>query len=122
MAVPINRWNRVGELMARLLNPKSGDTTPGRLSGYGPSGMNQQPRPRWPDNSADVVGSPRNIQKRLAAYQARGWGLSETGRPARESEPAFISGEMADQETRNSPALAPSLRSSRSMWADKWQR
>ena len=122
MAAPINRWNRVGELIARLLDRQSRDAAPGRLSGLGPRGINQQPRVRWSDNSADVVGSPQNIQKRLAAYQARGWGLQETGRPAWKSEPALHSGEMADQETRNLPALAPSLRSSRSTWADKWQR
>ena len=84
--------------------------------------MNQQPRVRWSDNSAAVVGSPRNIQEKLAAYQARGWGQQETGRSARQPEPALSSGVSANQESRNTRALTPSLSCSRSTWADKWQR
>jgi len=122
MAATIKPWNRVGELIARLLDRPSGDAAPGRLSGCAPSGMNQQPRVRWSDNSADVLGSPRNIQKRLAAYQARGWGQQKTGWWAEQREPTVISGGIANQEPRNTGALAPSVRSSGSMWADKWQR
>jgi hypothetical protein len=122
MATSMKWWNRIGELIARLLDRQSGDTAPGRLYGHGPSGMNQQPRVRWSDNSAAVIGSPRNIQEKLAAYQARGWGQQETGRSARQPEPTLSSGGSANQEPRNTRALAPSLRSSRSTWADKWQR
>jgi len=122
MATSMKRWNRIAELIARLLDRQSGAAALGRLSGYGPSGMSQQPRVRWSDNSAAVVGSPRNIQERLAAYQARGWGQQETGRSARQPEPALISGGIANQEPRNTRALTSSLRSSRSTWADKWQR
>jgi len=129
MAASMKRWNRIGEFMARLRDRQSGDTAPGRLSGYGPTGMNkqpragnQQPRIRWSDNSADIVGSWRNIQEKLAAYQARGWGQQETGRSARRPEPALSSRVSANQEPSNTRALTPSLRSSRSTWADKWQR
>ena len=122
MATSLKRWNRIGEFIARLTDRRSGDTAPGRLSGHGPSGMNQQPRVRWSDNSSAVVGSPRNIQEKLAAYQASGWGQQETGRPARQPESALISEGIANQEPRNTGALTPSLRSSRSTWADKWQR
>jgi len=84
--------------------------------------MNQQPRVRWSDDSAAVLGSPRNIQEKLAAYQARGWGEQETGRSARQSEPALSSGVSANQERSNTRAQTPSLSYSRSTWADKWQR
>jgi len=84
--------------------------------------MNQQPRFRWSDNSASVVGSARHIQEKLAAYQVRGWGQQETGRSAGEFELALRSGEITNQEARNAGALTPSLRSFRSTWADKWQR
>ena len=67
MAPSMKRRNRIGEFIARLLDRQSGDTAPGRLSGHGPSGMNQQPRVRWSDNSAALVGSPRNIEEKLAA-------------------------------------------------------
>ena len=122
MATSMKRSNRIGELIARLLDRQSGDTAPGRLSGHGPSGMNQQPRVRWSDNSGAVVGSPRHIQEKLAAYQARGWGQQETGRSARQPQPALIAAGIANQEPRNTSALTPSLRSSRSTWADNWQR
>jgi hypothetical protein len=122
MATSIKRWNQVNELIARLLDRKSGDIAPGRLSEHGPSGINQQPRVRWSDNSASVVGSARHIQEKLAAYQARGWGQQETGRSAREFELALGSRGIANQEATNTGALTPSLRSSRSTWADKWQR
>ena len=122
MATRMQPWNRTGELIARLLDRQSGHTAPGQPSGHGPNGMNQQPRVRWPDNSAAVVGSPRNIQEKLAAYQARGWGQQEIYRPARQPEPELISGEIANQEPRNAPALTASLRSSRATSADKWQR
>jgi hypothetical protein len=122
MATSMKRRSRVSELIARLLDRQSGDTAPGRLSGHGPSGMNQQPRFRWSDNSASVVGSARHIQEKLAAYQVRGWGQQETGRSAGEFELALRSGEITNQEARNAGALTPSLRSFRSTWADKWQR
>ena len=122
MAASMKRRNRIGELIARLLERPSGDAAPGRLYGHGLSGMNQQPRVRWSDNSAAVIGSPRNIQEKLAAYQARGWGQQETGRSARQPEPALSSGEIANQEPRNTRVQTPSLRYSKSTWADKWQR
>ena len=122
MATSMKRRNRLGGLIARLLDRQSGGTAPGRVAGHGPSGMNQQPRFRWSDNSAAVIGSARNIQEKLAAYQARGWGQQETGRSAREFELALRSGGIANQEARNAGAPTPSLRSSRSTWADKWQR
>jgi len=122
MAASMKRRNRIGELIARLLDRRGGAAAPGRLCGQGPSGMNQQPRVRWSDNSASIVGSPRYIQEQLVAYQARGLGQQETGRSARQPEPASSSGEIANQEPRNMRALTPSLRSPRSTWADKWQR
>jgi hypothetical protein len=125
----MKRWNRIGKFIARLLDRQSRHAAPGRLSGHGPSGMNQQPRVRnqhprisWSDNSAAIVGSPRNIEEKLAAYQARGWGLQQADRSARQHEPALSSGGIANQEPRNTSALAPSLRSPRSTWVDKCQR
>ena len=121
MATSMKRWNRIGEFIARLLDRQSRDTAASRLSGHGPSGMNQQPHVRWSDDSAAVVGSARNIQEKLAAYQARGWGQQETDRSARQSEPAISEG-ITNQESRNTRALTSNLRSPRSTWADKWQR
>jgi hypothetical protein len=123
MAARMKRRHRIGELVARLLDRRSGGTVPGLPSGQGPSGMNQQPRVRWADNSADIVGSPRNIQEKLSAYQARGWGPQETSRSsARSPEPALSSEGIANQEPSYGRAPTPSLRSPRSNWADKWQR
>ena len=122
MATSMKRRNRIGEFIARLLHRPSGNAAPGRLYGHGPSGMNQQPHVRWSDNSASIVGSPRYMQETLAAYRARGWGQQETGRSARQPEPALSSGEIANQEPRNTRALTSNLRSPRSTWADKWQR
>jgi hypothetical protein len=123
MAARVKRRHRIGELVARLLNRRSGDTDPGRPSGHGPSGMNQKPRVRWADNSADIVGSPRNIQEKLSAYEARGWGPQQTSRSsARLPEPSSSSGGITNQEPSNTHAPTPSLRSPRSTWADKWQR
>ena len=119
MAASMKRRNRIGELIARLLDRQGGDAAPGRLCGQGPSGMNQQPRVRWSDNSASIVGSPRYIQEQLVAYQARGLGQQETGRSARQPEPALSSGVSANQERRNPRAQTPSLSSSRSTWVDK---
>jgi hypothetical protein len=123
MATSMKRRNRIGEFIARLLDRQSGDTAPGRLSGYGPSGMNQQPRVRWSDDGAAIVGSPQNIQEKLAAYQARRWAQQDADRLARQPEPvSSSSGGIANQEPRDTRALTPRLRSPRSMWADKWQR
>lgn len=122
MAASMKRWHRIGEFITRLFDRQSGKAVADRLYGRGPSGMNQQPRVRWSDNSAAIVGSSRNIQEKLAAYQARGWGQQEAGRLARQPEPALSSGVSAHQESSNTRALTPSLRSSRSTWADKWQR
>jgi hypothetical protein len=123
MAARMKQRHRIGELVARLLGRRSGGTAPSRPSGHGPSGMNQQPGVRWADNSADIVGSPRNIQEKLSAYQARGWGPQETSRSsARPPELSLSSGGIASQEPSNTRAPTPSLRSSRSTWADKWQR
>ena len=122
MATSMKRRNRIRDLIARLLDRQSGNTAPGRLYGHGPSGMNQQPRVEWSDNSAAVVGSPQNIQEKVAAYQAHGWGQQETGRSARQPEPVSSSGAIANPEPRNTRTLPPSLRSSWSTWADKWQR
>ena len=122
MAASMKRWHRIGESITRLFYRQSGKAGPDRLYGQGPSGMNQQPRVRWSDDSAAVLGSPRNIQEKLAAYQARGWGEQETGRSARQPEPALSSGVSANQERRNTRAQKPSLSYSRSTWADKWQR
>ena len=123
MEARMKRRHRIGELVARLLDRRSGDTAPSRPSGQGPSGMNQQPRVRWADNSADIVGSPQNIQEKMSAYQARGWGPQATSRSsARPSETSLSFGEISDQEASNAHAPTQSLRSSRSTWADKWQR
>jgi hypothetical protein len=122
MAARMKRWRRIAESITRLFDRQSGKAVPDRQCGRGPSGMNQQPRIRWSDNSAAVVGSPRYIQEKLAAYQARRWGQQETGRSARQPEPTLISGVNANQERRNTRARTPSLSSSRSTWADKWQR
>lgn len=111
--------SRIGESIARLLDRQNGKAG---LYGRGPSGMNQQPPVRWSENSAAVVGSPQNIQEKLAAYQARGWGQQEGGRLARQPEPALSSGVGANQKPSHTRALTPSLRSPRSTWADKWQR
>jgi hypothetical protein len=122
MAASMKRWHRIGESITRLFDRQSGKAVPDRLYGRGPSGMNQQPRVRWSDNSAAIVGSPRNIQEKLAAYQARGWGQQETGRSARQPEAALSSGVSANQERRNTRAQTPSLSYSRSTWTDKSQR
>jgi hypothetical protein len=122
MAASRKRWHRIGESITRLFDRQSGEAGPDRRCGRGPSGMNQQPRVRWSDNSAAVLGSLQNIQEKLAAYQARGWGQQETGRSARQPEPALSSGVSANQERSNTRAQTPSLSCSRSTWADKWQR
>jgi hypothetical protein len=122
MAASTKRWYRTGAFIARLLYRQNGDTAAGRLSGQGPSGMNQHPRGSWSDNDTGVIGSPRDIQEKLAAYQAGGWGQQETGRSAGPPAPALSAGGPANQEPRNTHALTPGLRSSRSTWADKWQR
>jgi hypothetical protein len=122
MAASMKRRNRIGEFMARLRDRQSGDTALGRPSGYGPTGMNQQLRVGNQQHNAAVLGSPQNIQEKLAAYQARGWGQQETGRSARQPEPALSSGVSANQERSNTRAQTPSLSCSRSTWADKWQR
>jgi hypothetical protein len=88
MAASMKRWHRIGESIRRLFDHQSGKAVPDRLCGQGPSGMNLQAHVRWSDNSAAVVGSPRYIQDKLAAYRARGWGQQETGRSARQPEPA----------------------------------
>ena len=85
----------------------------------GESSMTRRPQVRWSDDG--LIGSPRNIQEKLAAYQARGLGRSRTGRSATQPEPASSSMEVADAEP-TIPATMPSLGSSRSLWADKWQR
>jgi hypothetical protein len=120
MATSMKRRNRISEFIARLLDRRRGDTAPARLSGHGPSGMNQQLRVRWSDNSPAIVGSPRNTAEKIAAYQAHGCG--QVDRAVRRPEPALSSGVVANQEPRNTHALTASLRSSRSTWADKWQR
>jgi hypothetical protein len=122
MAVSMKRWHRIGESITRLFDHHSEEGVPDRLCGRGPSGMNQQPPVRWADNSAAVVGSPQYIQEKLAAYQDRGWGQQEKGRSARQPEPVLSSGVSANQESSNTRARTPSLRSSRSTWVDKWQR
>ena len=117
MATSMKRRNRIGDLIARLLRRQAGDT--GRLSGHGPTGMNQQPRVRWSDDGAAIVGSPQNLQEKLIAYEARRWGQQQAAdRSARQPEPTSSSpGGIADQD-----AMTPRLRSPRSTWADKWQR
>jgi hypothetical protein len=122
MAARMKRWHRIAESITRLFYRKSGKAVPDRQCGRGPSGMNHQPRIRWSDNSAAVVGSPRYIQEKLAAYQAHRWGQQETGRSARQPEPALSSGVSANQERSNTRAQTSSQSSSRSTWADKWQR
>ena len=122
MAASMKRRNRIGELIARLLDRRGGAAAPGRLCGQGPSGMNQQPRVRWSDNSASIVGSPRYIQEKLVAQQAGGVRQHEIGRSATQPEPASSSGEIANQESGNMRVLTPRLRSPGSTWADKWQR
>jgi len=116
----MKRWNPIGEFIARLLDRRRGHTAPGRLSGHSPSGMNQQLRVSWLDNSAAIVGSPRNIEERIAAYQAHGSGQAD--RAARRPEPALSSGVVANQESRNTNAPTSSLRSPRTTWVDKCQR
>jgi len=118
MATSMKRRNRIGDLIARLLHRQSGDTAPGRLSGHGPSGMNQQPRVRWSDDGAAIVGSPQNLQEKFAAYEARRWGQQAADGSVRQPEPTSSSpGGIANQD-----AMTPRLRSPRSTWADKWQR
>jgi hypothetical protein len=119
MAASMKRWYQIGESITRLFDHQSGKAVPDRLCGRGPSGMNLQAHVRWSDNNAAVVGSPRYIQDKLAAYRARGWGQQETGRPARQPEPVWNSGESANQERTNTRVQTPSLNSSRSTWVDK---
>lgn len=124
MATGMKRRNRIGEFIARLLDRRRGHTAPAQLSGHGPSGMNhgmnQQLRVRWSDNSAAIVGSPRNIEAKIAAYQAHGCGQAD--RVVRRPEPALSSGVVANQEPRNTNAPTLSLRSPRLTWVDKCQR
>jgi len=122
MAANMKRTSRIGEFIARLLDRSGGSAARGRLDGRGPSGMNQQPRVRWSDNSADIVGSPRYIQEKLVAYQTRGLGQREPGRLARQPDPALTSTGIANREPTTTGAPTPSLSHSRSTWADKWQR
>ena len=84
--------------------------------------MTQPPRVRWSDDRADLVGSPRNLQKRYAAYQAGGLSQQETGQPATQPDPTLSSGENANQEPSSILAKMSSPRCSRTLWADKWQR
>ena len=119
MAAGMKRWHRIGESITRLFDRQSGKAVPDRLYGRGPSGMNQQPCVRWSDNNAAIVGSPRYIHDKLAAYRARGWGQQETDRSARQPEPALSSEVSANQERRNPRAQTPRLSSSRSTWVDK---
>ena len=122
MATGMKRWNRIAELVAWLFGRERRDVAPGPPGARGPSGMNHQPCVGWPDDSSEIVGSPRNIQEKLIAYRARGWGQQETRRPARHPEPEVSSGVSADPEPSHPHELGSTLRSSRSTWADKWQR
>ena len=117
-----NQRNWIGNVVSRLLGRQSGDTAPDRPYRHGPSGMNQQPRVRWSDNSPAIIGSARYTQEKLAAYQARGWGQQEPGRSVRQPEPSSSSGGFATQEPRQTRTPTPSLSHPRSTWADKWQR
>ena len=80
---------------------------------------NQQPHVSWSDNSANIIGSRRYIQEKLAAYQAWRRGQQATGGSARQPEPGLISRGSANQEPKNTRALTASLRSPESTWADK---
>jgi len=122
MAASTNRRNRIGEFIARLFDRPSTGRAPGQLYGHGPSGMNQQPRIRWSDNSASLIGSARYIQEKLVAYQTRGVGRQSAGRTAGQSEPASSAGGDAKTDPRQTDEPTPGLRSPRSAWADKWQR
>ena len=127
MAASLKPRHPIRELVARLLDRPSRDVVPGRASRDGPSGMNQQRRVRWsedsaPDNGASIVGSPRYIHDKLVAYQAHGLGQRETGRSGRQCEPSLRSGEIANPEQSDTRVQATSLRSSKSTWADKWRR
>jgi len=86
------------------------------------SSMTQSPRVRWPDDRADLAGSPRNLQKRLAACQAGSERQQEPSQRTMRPTPTVSSGETANQDGRNIPAETPSPRSSRTLWADEWQR
>ena len=80
MATSMKPWNRIGKVIARLLERQGANPSPDRLSGRSLRGMNRQPIVRWLDDSAAIIGSPRNIQERLAKCQASGWGQQATGR------------------------------------------
>ena len=118
--VPITkRSSQVADLFARLLNRPNGGTAPRRGSGRDSGGRNPQTRTGLSDSSATIIGSPENLQEKIAAYQIRGWGLQSTGQSARKSEPTLMFG---GQEPNNGCPPTLNMRSPRSMWADKWQR
>jgi hypothetical protein len=119
MAASMKRWHWIGESITRVFDHHSGKAVPDRLHGRGPSGMNQQPRVGWADNSAAIVGSPRYVQEKLSGYQARGWGQQVTGPSATQPGPALSFGGSANQELRNTRAQTPNLNSLRSTWVDK---
>jgi hypothetical protein len=73
-------WSRIGKLIGRLIDRQGGNPSPDRVSGSSLGGMNRQPIVRWLDDSAAIIGSPRNVQEKLAKYQTGGWGQQATGR------------------------------------------
>ena len=123
MAASMKRWNRIGELVARLRDRQRGEHGPRPTI---PVRSNRdEPVSRTPDGRtiARILSGVRETSRRkIAAYQARGWGRQETARSARPPEGTLRPAAIADQEPRNARALTPSLRSSRSTWADRWQR
>lgn len=84
--------------------------------------MTQPPHVRWSDDRADLIGSPRNLQKTRAAYQVGGLGQRATDQSASQPEPPSISANNASQGSGNISAKTASPRSPRTLWADKWQR
>ena len=69
-------------------------------------------RVRWAEESADLIGSPQDLQKRMAAHQVEALGQSGT-QPERAS---------SSDAQPTIPAKTCSPRSPRSLWVDKWQR
>jgi hypothetical protein len=83
--------------------------------------MTPPPHVRWSEDRADLIGSPHDIRRRLAAQQAGELSQSGTRRSATQPEAAFSWVEGADADP-TIPAKTTGPRSPRSLWADRWQR
>ena len=88
----------------------------------GERSMTQSPRVSWPDDRADLAGSPRNLQTRLAGCQPGSLRQQESAQRETQPDSMVSAGGTANQDESTTAAIAPGPRSSRTLWADQWQR